>query len=165
MPWDFGTFIILSWGLSSVVSLIAIFEAAKDRKLTLSEIAASFYNAFTATFAFAVLAATFGAPTQSLLAGTIIDMAKSQFMLALPTSTLLSILIACIVGFTGFYAYMTVRGIGLTAAATTLILLTVAVASIASMGLQATANLLLASLLAGALGALTAIAVSEAWTR
>ena len=143
----FFEFLLLSWGLGAVVSLISIAEAMRDRSLTASEIASAFYYAFIAVFAFAVLLVSYTSPaTASSLDSPLLLLNLESLTIPIQPSTVM-VLLFSMIGLSILTVVLTRYGKTITASVFTLILLSVGFFSIIALGVYPTLNLLVFGLI------------------
>ncbi len=143
----FFEFLLLSWGLGAVVSLISIAEAMRDRSLTASEIASAFYYAFIAVFAFAVLLVSYTSPeTASSLDSPLLLLNLESLTIPIQPSTVM-VLLFSMIGLSILTVVLTRYGKTITASVFTLILLSVGFFSIIALGIYPTLNLLVFGLI------------------
>lgn len=148
---SFFEFIVLTWGLGGIVSLISIIEAMKDRSLTASEIAAAFYYAFTAVFAFTILimamspssATVFNAPLTKL------DLLSTRLDISLDVIAPILLIVMLLLAVT--VAVLVRMGRPITAGAMTILFLTTGFMGFLILGLQPTLNMVAIALLGAAI--------------
>jgi hypothetical protein len=144
---SFLEFIVISWGLGAVVSLISIIEAMKDRQLTVSEIAAAFYYAFTAVFAFAILVMTMAPSSASILGKPFsqIDLLNLQFEIQ-PQVLAFSVIVVMLLLAVAM-AVLVKMGRPITAAVMTLLFLATGFIGFLLLGFYPTLNIVVAALM------------------
>ena len=147
----FLEFMVLSWGLGAVVSLISIVEAMKDRSLTVSEIAAAFYYAFTAVFAFTVLILAMSPATVVAVDRPLVQLDLFSTQLDLKAELVAPILLAAMLLLAIATAVLVRMGRPITAGVMTLLFLASGFLGFLLLGLQPTLNMIAVALLASAI--------------
>jgi hypothetical protein len=147
----FFEFIMLTWGLGGVVSLISIIEAMKDRSLTASEIAAAFYYAFTAVFAFTILIMAMSPSSATVFNRPLTQLDLLSTKLDISLETVAPILLIVMLLLAVAVAVLVKMGRPITAGIMTMLFLTTGFIGFLILGLQPTLNMVAIALLGAAI--------------